>query len=790
MKKLFVLISILVSVATLFAQNNNFSYQAVVRDNNNHLVENQMVGVKLSLIRDVPNGVGDYIETHTVQTNANGLMTLMIGNGTIVSGSLANLDWSNHTYYLKSEVDPTGGTNYTITGVQVVAAVPFAQYAVSGNYTETQVLSISNDTIFLTGGTNSFVKLPIPNVHVPDSISSYINDVGYITSDSIPVNVSHFNNDAGYITSYADSQQISMSGDTLKLERGGCVLLTPSCCALVDSLKETVDSLNQGIDSLNNVIAILESIICKPTVLTNNATAIYIDTAVCGGNATSPCGHAVSARGVCWNTTGSATLSDNHTSDGTGTGNFTSVLTGLTMNTTYYVRAYLVSENDTVYGNEVTFSIHGALPVVTTTAASSVTNSTAVSGGNVTSDGGSSIIKRGVCWSTSHNPTVADSHTSDSVGLGAFASNITGLNPQTTYYVRAYAMNSADTAYGNEETFVTPDVCDGDLTVTDIDGNEYEIVIIGSQCWMRENMRATRQPDGGWISDGYYEYCYPTSEWYDECVYYEQVCVYEEDVCDDGEDVCVYEEEVCDDGEDVCDEDDGNGNCLSSHWECYSSHLECMSWEWECYSSHPECMSWEDVCMYSVPVEYPGPEECYDAWHFYSWNDDGSCYCNEAFYAYPNYNDYDASTTYGLLYNWPAAMNGTSTEGAQGICPDGWHIPTQAEYNTLIAYVSSTSSCSNTATYTAKALASQSNWYNGGTSCAIGDDLNSNNASGFSAEPAGDYSGGLGEFVNYWLSTESKGYYPYYFRLYYSNEYVDEGTTNRDSYNSVRCIKD
>ena len=736
MKKLFVLISIIVSVATLFAQNNNFSYQAVVRDNNNHLIVNQMVGVKLSLIRDIPNGVGDYVETHTVQTNANGLMTLMVGNGTVVSGSMASVDWSNHTYYLKSEVDPTGGTNYTIIGVQIVSAVPFAQFAVSGNYTETQVLSISNDTIFLTGGTNSFVKLPIPNVHVPDSISSYINDVGYITSDSIPVNVSHFNNDAGYITSYADSQQISMSGDTLKLERGGCVLLTPSCCALVDSLKETVDSLNQGIDSLNNVIAILESIICKPTVSTNNVTAIYIDTVVCGGYATSPCGHAVSARGVCWNTTGSATLSDNHTSDGTGTGNFTSVLTGLTMNTTYYVRAYLVSENDTVYGNEVMFSIHGALPVVTTTAASSVTNSAAVSGGNVTSDGGSSIIKRGVCWSTSHNPTVADSHTSDSVGLGAFASNITGLNPQTTYYVRAYAMNSADTAYGNEETFVTPDVCDGDLTVTDIDGNEYEIVIIGSQCWMRENMRATRQPDGGWITNGYYD----------------------ED--------CGWEEEPS--GYYYWDEEAQDWYYLGYDWEDW--------WDESGYT-----YEWRDGVWH---------DEWCPSWLYYCWNNDGSCYVNEAFYTYPGINDDGLAPTFGLLYNWSAAMNGASAEGSQGICPDGWHIPTQAEYNTLISYVSSTSSCSNTATYTAKALASQDNWGTCYTSCAIGNNLSDNNASGFSAEPTGSEGSYPGDFVGYWLSTEAHGYSPYYFYLYYDYAYVSNTNGSRDQYLSVRCIKD
>ena len=747
MKRLSVLICILISAATLFAQNNNFSYQAVIRDNNNHLVVNQNVGVRLSLIRDIPNGVGDYVETHTVQTNANGLLTLMVGKGNVVSGSMSNVDWNNHTYYLKTEVDYTGGINYTITNVQVVAAVPFAHYAASSNYTETQVISISNDTIFLTGGTNSFVKLPEVNVHVPDSISAFVNDVGYITANDIPSDISYFNNDAGYITSYVDSQQISISGDTLKLERGGSVVLSLSCCTVIDSLAEKMDSLDNGIDSLNNIISTLESIICKPQVLTNNVAAIFTDTAVCGGYVISPCGYEVSERGVCWNTTGSANLSDSHTSDGTGAGNFTSVLTGLSLDT-YYVRAYLISGNDTVYGNEVAFATMG-LPVVTTTAASNVTKNAAVSGGEVTSDGGMVVMQRGVCWSMSQNPTMADNHTFDGAGLGIFTSNLTELLPATTYYVRAYAINPIDTAYGEEVSFTTVDACDGELTVTDIDGNEYNVVMIGTQCWMRENMRATTQPDGNGISDGYYEYWQPGPGW-------------DEEVCDYGEDVCM--------GDEVCDEYDEYDNCISSHWD------DCAYTEWNCYSSH---MEW-----------VPGPDEWYESWRFYGWNDDGSCFCNDAFYAYPNHNDYDAATTYGLLYNWSAAMNGSSVEGAQGICPDGWHIPTQTEYNTLISYVSSTSSCSNTATYTAKALASQSNWIDDDSPCTIGNDLNGNNASGFSAEPAGGYDGGLDEYVYYWLSTETQGYQPYYFYLYYNHAYVYNGTTNRDQYHSVRCIKD
>ena len=95
------------------------------------------------------------------------------------------------------------------------------------------------------------------------------------------------------------------------------------------------------------------------------------------------------------------------------------------------------------------------VPVITTTTASGITATTATSGGNVISDGGAPITVRGVCWSTTSNPTISNSHTSDSIGTGTFTSNITGLTPRTTYYIRAYATNAVGTAYGNQITFTT-----------------------------------------------------------------------------------------------------------------------------------------------------------------------------------------------------------------------------------------------------------------------------------------------------------------------------------------------
>ncbi len=95
-------------------------------------------------------------------------------------------------------------------------------------------------------------------------------------------------------------------------------------------------------------------------------------------------------------------------------------------------------------------------PTVTTAAASGITSTTASSGGNVTSDGGTSVTHKGVCWSTSPNPTTTDPATDDGTGAGGFTSSITGLTPSTLYHVRAYATNSVGTSYGNDLNFTTP----------------------------------------------------------------------------------------------------------------------------------------------------------------------------------------------------------------------------------------------------------------------------------------------------------------------------------------------
>jgi len=407
-------------------------------------------------------------------------------------------------------------------------------------------------------------------------------------------------------------------------------------------------------------------------VSTEEITDILATSAVGGGSISDDGGFSITSRGVCWSTSFNPTINDNKTNDGTGTGIFTSNLTELAVNTTYYVRAYATNTNGTVYGSEFNFTTDDGLPTVTTIEISNITSTSAQSGGNITDDGGFAITTRGVCWSTSQNPNINDNKTTDGTGTGSFTSNLTGLDISTTYYLKSYASNSVGTSYGNEITFTTKDITGETGTLTDIDGNSYNWIGIGVQAWMAENLKTTRYADGTVI------------------------------------------------------------NLVESQ----------------------------------------------ATWDALTFIDKAYCY-------------YDNSSVngdaYGALYTWAGAMNGASSSssnpsGVQGVCPDGWHIPSDDEWTELINFITNNGYSG----IEGSALKSTSGWYNDG---------NGNDNFEFNALPGGSrYNDG--QFFNlnftgyFWSATGYDTDRAWFRYLYYNNSDITKTNYLKKYGFSVRCIRD
>ena len=154
MKKIITICAVILMAASVFAQApQKMSYQAVIRDGANALVANQTVGMQVSILQGSASGTAVYVETHNVITNINGLVSIEIGGGTVTVGSFAAIDWANGPYFIKTETDPAGGTNYTITGTTQLLSVPYALYAENGRSS----VSNNGDTLFIG---NQFYIIP------------------------------------------------------------------------------------------------------------------------------------------------------------------------------------------------------------------------------------------------------------------------------------------------------------------------------------------------------------------------------------------------------------------------------------------------------------------------------------------------------------------------------------------------------------------------------------------------------------------------------------------------------
>jgi len=497
--------------------------------------------------------------------------------------------------------------------------------------------------------------------------------------------------------------------------------------------------------------------ITAPTVSTSSVTNITQTTATSGGNVTSDGGSSVTARGVCWSASPNPTLINSHTTIGTGTGQFTSNLTGLTPNTLYYVRAYAINSVGTAYGNDNSFTTGATIPTVTTTSVSNITQTTATSGGNVTSDGGSSVTARGVCWSTSPNPTLLNSHTSNGTGTGQFTSNLTGLTPNTPYYVRAYATNSIGTAYGNDNSFTTGATI-STVTTTSVTNITQTTATSGGNvtsdggssvtargvCWStlhNPTIANSFTTDGNGIGSFVSNLTGLSSN----TLYY--VRAYATNSVGTA-----YGNEV---------------SFVSLSWGQPCPGILTVTYESKTYNTvliGTQCWFKENL---DVGTRINGSQNQTN-------NGIKEKYC---------YNDLVSNCdVYGGLYQWDEMMQYVTSQGAKGICPTGWHIPTDAEWTTLTNYLGGES-------------VAGGKIKEAGTAHWASPNTGATNSSGFTALPGG-YRYGNGSFYSltnyayFWSSSQSGAANAWRRGLGYNNEYVYRNSDYKSHGFSCRCLKD
>ncbi len=505
-----------------------------------------------------------------------------------------------------------------------------------------------------------------------------------------------------------------------------------------------------------NEITLTTSQVVVPTVTTTAASGMTSTTASAGGNVTSAGGGTVTARGVCWGLTADPTIAGNKTTDGTGTGSFTSSLTGLAPGTTYHIRAYATNSVGTAYGTDLTFTTLAVVPTLTTTAASNITQTSATSGGNISSNGGAAVTARGVCWGIASGPVVTGSHTTDGSGSGTFTSSITGLTAGTVYYVRAYATNSIGTAYGNEVSFTATAVTVPVVTTTAASSIGSAAAVSGGNvtsagggtvtargvAWgnsANPTIAGTHTTDGAGtgsftsnltgLTTGtlYYARAYATNS--AGTAYGDQITFYTLLVDADGNNYIVVPI--------------GNQVWMAENLR---------------------------TTKYNDDADIPNVTDN-TAWaglttHAYSWYNNNSGY----------------KSTFGALYNWFAVNSGK-------LCPTGWHVPSDVDFGTLEIFLGIASAdISNygwRGTNEGSEMKSTTGWAEG----------NGTNTSGFTALPAGYryYADGTFQgqttFTYFWTSTELDAPRSWFRMLSSTHADVNRGGVEKQAGKSVRCVK-
>lgn len=224
-KSISIILLWLISITAMADSPKKISYQAVVRNTKGELMTNKTVGVKISIYYYATKTatVTEYAETHSTLTNGNGLMTVDIGTGTVVTGTFANLNWATRTYYIKTEIDTDGGTRYNITSDTQILSVPYALHATSASELKYKTIPLNiysaylpdNKASFGTGfGTGSCISFP--DTQISNFNMSFTLPRDYVTGDPIKIRL---------LVSATNTGAVTLSPNSISVLRAGYAAL-------------------------------------------------------------------------------------------------------------------------------------------------------------------------------------------------------------------------------------------------------------------------------------------------------------------------------------------------------------------------------------------------------------------------------------------------------------------------------------------------------------------------------------------------------------------------------------
>ena len=474
MKRIVTLLTFVLVTTTIWAQvPQKMSYQAVIRNNSNALVTSTAVGVKISVLQGGLSGSAVYVETHSTTTNSNGLVSLQIGGGTIASGTFAAINWANGPYFIKTETDPNGGTNYNISGTTELLSVPYALSAgqsspAPGNAVGDMQYWNGTSWILLPIGTNGQVlkvNNNIPQWTTPEQgvlsgvTTDLVNDVkakqATITGTVVNtggqlVIIRGFCYSTNPNPTVTDQVVINGNGVSIGTFSSDITGLTNSTTYYVKAYATTIAGTSYGnslsFTTTNGIAAIT----------TNPVSSLQECYITCGGTVTTDGGDPIITTGICYSTSPNPTIADNPQDVGPQY-DFTTIISSQQPNTLYYYRAYTQNSTGIFYGDVLSFTSPNFTANVTTNAATQIKTCSANVSLNFTPILPNAVNNYGLCYSTSPLPTIENASyvTLDST----LSTDLTCLQQNTIYYVRAYVYNYCyGYKYGNQITFTTANV--------------------------------------------------------------------------------------------------------------------------------------------------------------------------------------------------------------------------------------------------------------------------------------------------------------------------------------------